>query len=234
VRNDAIRGVKLLRCKRAPESSKEQINSEAFMEVHSSGASANNKSALFLEIESQRSYLLRFAMAKLRDTDQAEEAVQETLLAALNGADSFAGDASLRTWLTGILKFKIIDCQRRLTTERGRFVEPASDDADDAANPQWFDQFFDATGHWTTKFGEWGQPDAALEQKKLFEAFERCMEKLPPAAARVFFQREVIGDDTEEICKVEGISSSNCWVILHRARVSLRECLERNWFGKAN
>jgi RNA polymerase sigma-70 factor, ECF subfamily len=211
----------------------EPINNEAFMEVGSSGASASNKSAFFLEIESQRSYLLRFAMAKLRDTDQAEEAVQETLLAALNGADSFAGDASLRTWLTGILKFKIIDCQRRLSSERERFVEPASEDADDAANPQWFDQFFDATGHWTTKFGEWGQPDAALEQKKLFEAFESCLGKLPPAAARVFFQREVIGDDTEEICKVEGISSSNCWVILHRARVSLRECLERNWFGPA-
>lgn len=202
------------------------------MELHSSGAAGANKPQFFLDIESHRSYLLRFALAKLRDGDNAEEVVQETLLAALTSADSFAGDASLRTWLTGILKFKIIDCQRRLSSERERFVEPAGDNAEDVADPQWFDQFFDASGHWTTKFGEWGQPDAALEQKKLFEAFERCLEKMPPAAARVFFQREVIGDDTEEICKAEGISASNCWVILHRARVSLRECLERNWFGQ--
>lgn len=203
------------------------------MQGRPAGLTSESRSAIFLEIESQRSYLLRFAMAKLRDTDLAEEAVQETLLAALNGADSFAGNASLRTWLTGILKFKIIDCQRRLSGERERFVQPSDDGAEDIANPQWFDSFFDATGHWKAPFGEWGQPDDALEQKKLFEAFERCLEKLPPAAARIFFQREIIGDETSEICKLEGIQSSNCWVILHRARASLRECLERNWFGQS-
>ncbi len=203
------------------------------MSIDSSDELCNLKAAFFREIESHRSYLMRFALAKLRDAEQAEEAVQETLLAALNAADGFAGEAAVRTWLTGILKFKIIDTQRRLSIERERFVEPPKDNGDELADPHWFDQLFDATGHWHTRFGEWGQPDTALDQKKLFEVFERCMEKMPPTAARVFFQREVIGEDTEEICKVEGISTSNCWVILHRARVSLRECLERNWFARA-
>jgi RNA polymerase sigma-70 factor, ECF subfamily len=199
--------------------------------IHTTSESA----ALFREIESHRRYLLRYALAKLRDGELAEEAVQETLLSALNGADGFAGDASLRTWLTSILKFKIIDCQRRLTAERERFVDVGKHDTDldDASNTDWFDQFFDATGHWGTQFADWAQPHAALEQKKLFEVFEQCMDKLPPTAARVFLQREVMGEETEEICKAADITPSNCWVILHRARVSLRECLEINWFGQA-
>jgi RNA polymerase sigma-70 factor, ECF subfamily len=191
----------------------------------------SENAAFFREIESHRSYLLRYALAKLRDSELAEEAVQEALLSALNGADGFAGESSLRTWLVSILKFKIIDCQRRLSTERERYVDTSSHDADGAAETDWFDQFFDSTGHWSTQFGEWVQPHAALEQKELFAVFERCMDNLPPTTARVFLQREVIGEDREEICKAEVISTSNCWVILHRARVSLRECLELNWFG---
>ncbi|MEI6737498.1 MAG: sigma-70 family RNA polymerase sigma factor [Pseudomonadota bacterium] len=184
--------------------------------------------ALFAEIESHRSYLLRFAMAKLRDSNDAEEAVQETLLAALSGADSFAGASSLRTWLTSILKFKIIDFQRRVTAERERFqVAPASPEE---YSEDWFEAFFDETGHWRQQFSSWACPESAHEQRAFFSAFERCMDKLPKATSRIFFQREVMGSTTEEICKDENISSSNCWVILHRARVSLRECLEKNWF----
>ena len=204
------------------------------MVLGSPTGAASSNAALFREIESHRGYLVRFALAKLRDAEQAEEAVQETLLAALSGAESFARESSLRTWLTGILKFKIVDTQRRLITERQRFVDAPGEETEALSDPQWFDQFFDSTGHWNTRFGDWARPDVALEQKKLFEVFERCLEKLPPTAARVFFQREVIGEDTGEICKAEGISASNCWVILHRARVSLRACLERNWFAHAH
>lgn len=186
-----------------------------------------NKREVFLEIESHRGYLMRFAIAKLRDDQQAEEVVQEALLAALTGIDGFAGQSSLRTWLTSILKFKIIDLQRRLVTERAQLVSAPEDDSDD---PEWFDRLFDDTGHWKAQISEWPSPDGALEQQQFFATFERCLDKLPKAAARVFFQREVMGVDTEEICKDEAISSSNCWVILHRARVSLRDCLERNWF----
>lgn len=189
-----------------------------------------SRAVLFAEIESHRSYLIRFATARLREVDAAEEVVQEALLAALDGCDSFAGGSTLRTWLTSILKFKIIDFQRRVVAERERFVQPPAE-ADDA-DTTWFDRMFDETGHWNAPMSPWAAPEDAAAQKAFFDAFERCMDKLPAATARVFFQREVLGEETEDICKAETISSSNCWVILHRARLSLRECLDRSWFSK--
>ena len=184
--------------------------------------------ALFVEVESHRGYLLRFAVAKLRDTGQAEEVVQEALLAALDGVGGFSGQSSLRTWLTSILKFKIIDFQRRIISDRAHFAVAPADD--DSADPEWMERMFDETGHWNPRLGEWANPDSALEQKQFFEALERCLDKLPKSAGRVFFKREVMGIDTDEICKDEDISASNCWVMLHRARLALRECLDRNWF----
>lgn len=186
---------------------------------------------LFAEIESHRSYLMRFAVAKLRDTLQAEEVVQEALLAALDGVGGFSGQSSLRTWLTSILKFKIIDFQRRVISERAHFV--VQPDEADSADPDWLERMFDDTGHWNPRLGEWANPDGALEQKQFFEVFERCLDKLPKVAGRVFFKREVMGVDTDTICKEEDISASNCWVMLHRARLALRECLDRNWFQGA-
>lgn len=186
---------------------------------------------MFAEVESHRSYLLRFATAKLRDAEQAEEVVQEALLAALEGVASFSGQSSLRTWLTSILKFKIIDFQRRIISERAHFA--SAPEEDDSADPEWMDRMFDETGHWSPRLAEWSNPDGALQQKQFFETFERCLDKLPKAASRVFFKREVMGIDTDEICKEESITSSNCWVMLHRARLALRECLDRNWFQGA-
>ncbi len=184
--------------------------------------------ALYAEVETHRSYMLRFATAKLRDADQAEEVVQEALLAALDGIESFSGQSALRTWLTSILKFKIIDLQRRVIIERAHFV--SSPQEQDSADPEWFDKLFDDTGHWQPRLSAWANPDGAFEQKQFFEVFERCMDKLPVATGRVFFKREVMGVETDEICKEEGITASNCWVMLHRARLALRECLDRNWF----
>ena len=77
----------------------------------------------------------------------------------------------------------------------------------------------------------WNDPEASLEQRRFWEAFEMCLAGLPSTASRVFFKREVLGEDTPVICSEEKITSSNCWVILHRARIALRMCLERNWFG---
>ena len=193
--------------------------------------SGQDRSALFAEIQSHRSYLLRFATAKLRDADQAEEVVQEALLAALEAIGSFCRQSTLRTWLTSILKFKIIDFQRRVIGERARFASALTDD--DSTDPEWADKMFDDSGHWQPRLAEWANPHVALQQKQFFETFERCMDKLPGAASRVFFKREVMGMDTGEICKEEGITPSNCWVMLHRARMALRECLERNWFQGA-
>jgi RNA polymerase sigma-70 factor (ECF subfamily) len=91
---------------------------------------------------------------------------------------------------------------------------------------------FDETGHWKSPPQAWNDPEAALEQRRFWEAFEKCLGGLPASASRVFFKREVLGEDTPAICRDENITSSNCWVILHRARIALRNCLERNWFGR--
>ncbi len=184
----------------------------------------------FAEIESHRPYLLRYALAQLRDGQLAEEAVQEALLAALESLASFGGKSTLRTWLTSILRFKVIDLQRRAVSERAT-LEP-TDFAAGGEDEGWLDELFDSTGHWRQAPQAWSDPEAALEQRRFWEAFEHCLDRLPAAGGRVFFKREILGEETADICKDEGITASNCWVILHRARLALRACLEKNWFGK--
>jgi len=184
----------------------------------------------FAEIESHRPYLLRYALSQLRDGQQAEEAVQEALLAALESIGTFGGKSSLRTWLTSILRFKVIDLQRRGVAER---VHVPLDEEGESGDEAWLDELFDATGHWREAPQAWSNPEASLEQRRFWEAFERCLDRLPKAGSRVFFKREVLGEETDAICKDEGITASNCWVILHRSRIALRACLEKHWFGKA-
>jgi RNA polymerase sigma-70 factor (ECF subfamily) len=186
--------------------------------------------ARFAEIESHRPYLLRYALSQLRDGQLAEEAVQEALVAALESVATFGGKSSLRTWLTSILRFKVIDLQRRAANERRQF--DAGDFAAQSEDEAWLDELFDETGHWREAPKAWSDPHAALEQRRFWEAFEKCLDALAPAAGRVFFKREILGEETDAICKDERISASNCWVILHRARLALRACLEKSWFDR--
>jgi RNA polymerase sigma-70 factor (ECF subfamily) len=183
----------------------------------------------FAEIESHRPYLMRYALAQLRDGQLAEEAVQEALVAALEGIGGFGGKSTLRTWLTSILRFKVIDLQRRAVADRANIE--LTDFAAETQDEGWLDELFDDTGHWRAAPKAWSDPEAALEQRRFWETFERCLDRLPPAGGRVFFKREIMGEETEVICKEESITASNCWVILHRARLALRSCLEKNWFG---
>jgi len=184
----------------------------------------------FAQIESHRPYLMRYALSQLRDGQLAEEAVQEALASALESIATFGGKSSLRTWLTSILRFKMIDLQRRAASDRqhleSRELDALSEDEG------WLDELFDETGHWREAPRAWSDPEAALEQRRFWEAFENCLDRLPGAGGRLFFKREILGESTEAICKDERITSSNCWVILHRARLALRSCLEKNWFGK--
>src|SRR3954469_22663088 len=143
----------------------------------------------FAEIESHRPYLVRYATAQLRDSALAEEVVQEALLAALEGIGRFGGRSSLRPWLTSILKFKVVDHQRRTIAERGR--RPFEDETD-MADEAWLDDLFDETGHWREAPQAWANPEAAFEQRRFWEAFEACLGRLPPGAQRVFFKREVL------------------------------------------
>lgn len=172
-----------------------------------------------------RPTLLRFAKLQLRDEAAAEDAVQETLLAAVTSGESFAGRAALRTWLMAILRNKIVDHIRRRTRE------PSIQAVDDAGEDTDFDVLFAADGHWADKPADWGDPQRTLENKRFHDVFEACMELLPEKIARVFMMREFLGLETDEICKELSISTSNCWVVLYRARMRLRECLQINWFG---
>jgi RNA polymerase sigma-70 factor (ECF subfamily) len=174
-----------------------------------------------------RPYLLRFAALQLRDAAAAEDAVQETLLAALAGEANFAGRSNLRTWLTGILKHKIVDAIRRQSRERpASDFGPETDDGDD------FDGLFDRRGHWQEAVDPWEDPEGSLGQKQFLAALEACLRALPERTARVFMMREHLGLETSEICKELGITPTHCWVMLHRARMALRLCLTTHWFGK--
>ena len=172
-----------------------------------------------------RGYLLRVAVLQLRDNDVAEDVVQDTLLAALQGASGFSGRSSLKTWLTGILKHKIVDVIRR----KGR--EPAFASLDEESQLEDLDALFDETGHWENPPADWGNPESALSQQQFMDVMQMCLEKLPPNTARVFMMREVMELESEEICKELAITSTNLWVILYRARIALRQCLEQNWFA---
>ena len=178
-------------------------------------------------VEAHRPYLLRYAMLQLRDATAAEDAVQETLLAALQSGARFAGRSSVRTWLTGILKHKIIDHVRRQARER-RLEAP--DDEPAEGGHDLADAHFSEDGHWADFPDDWPAPDKSLENAQFWRVFETCIQVMPERAARVFVMREVMELSTEEICKALGITATNCWVMLHRARLALRECLEIKWF----
>ncbi|MFH0753478.1 MAG: sigma-70 family RNA polymerase sigma factor [Candidatus Omnitrophota bacterium] len=180
-------------------------------------------------VDQHGDYLFRYAMMRLRNTDLAENLVQETFLAALKGKASFSGRSSERTWMVGILKHKIIDHYRKDFRER-----PVTDLQSLARDEeQTIDQFYDAMEN-PRKYPKDWMPDqqAVLQSKEFWVVLHGCMEKLPKTTAHAFAMRELDDMETSAICKELGITPTNLWVMLHRARLQLRECLERNWFEK--
>lgn len=168
-------------------------------------------------------YLYRFALARLRDPHQAEDVVQETFLAAVK-SNSFAEQSSPRTWLTGILKHKIIDLIRKSARETVASDLMSEQDAN-------MDEFFDAKGHWAEEPHVWAVPENALEQKQFLAVLQSCLDKIPNKLATLFLMRDVHETDNEEICKELNITTTNAWVMLYRARMGIRKCLEINWIG---
>ncbi len=176
-------------------------------------------------------YLFKYAVFRLRDDTAAEDAVQETFLAALKAYEKFEGRGSERTWLVGILKHKIIDHFRKVTREAtiGEDVDEGSD----------HDEFFRQSGRWT---GHWdpdhaptdwhATPHELAERSDFWQVFGDCLTPLPERTASAFTFREIDGLSTEEICAILGIKTNNLWVMLHRARLHLRNCLEINWFKR--
>lgn len=201
------------------------------MNLHDDQKAAAGGTALFSDTASLtglRKDLLRFATLQLRDRDTAEDVVQETLTAALAASERFSQRASFKTWAFSILRNKIIDVMRDGWNKR-RLDLPVSEE-----NDSDFDGLFNVHSHWQAaeRPSDWGDPDMTFENQQFWQVFEACMNNLPEASARVFSMREFLGLETDEICKELHISTSNCWVILHRARMTLRICLEKNWFHR--
>ncbi|MBW2590268.1 MAG: sigma-70 family RNA polymerase sigma factor [Deltaproteobacteria bacterium] len=169
-------------------------------------------------------YLYRFALSRLRDRAAAEDLVQETFLAALHARENFKGRSSVTTWLSGILKHKIIDHFRKESREQPvEDVEPFT---------PTFDDLFDEKGKWKIGPSKWTvSPLELYEQKEFWRILALCLSELSDRLARIFTLRELEELSTKEICKVFDISATNCWVMLYRARMLLRRCLEINWFS---
>lgn len=184
-----------------------------------------NPDSLQQAVAELRPTLLRIARLQLRNDAWAEDAVSETLISALESAERFSGQSQLKTWVVGILKHKIVDQFRR----GGR--EVSIEAAAEAAQVETFDELFADDGHRLNKPVDWGDPEATYSRVQFFEILQMCIEELPAALARIFMMREWLELDTAQICKELDISSTNSFVMLHRARMRLRECLEHRWFA---
>lgn len=201
-------------------------------EAQSKAASVPPDPGLWLELHGD--YLYKYAHFRLRDASAAEDAVQETFLAAIKAYAKYEGRGSERTWLVGILKHKITDHFRKSIRE-APIGETETDDGPDHA------EFFARTDvwdrHWNPNYAptEWhSTPEQLLEQTDFWNVFNDCLSPLPARTATVFTLREVDGLSSEEVCELLKITANNLWVILHRARLHLRNCLEANWFRKEN
>jgi RNA polymerase sigma-70 factor (ECF subfamily) len=180
-------------------------------------------------LEKHGNALYRFALARLRDPHKAEEVVQDTLVAALQAYARFDGGASVRTWLIGILKHKIMDQfrheARTSPLEAPELLSSENQDVDD--------DLFDANGSWRENVSDWGNPEDSLERSQLIGILQRCLDALPGRLGRLFMLREVMEETTETICQEMDISPTNVWTMLYRARLGLRQCLDQNGAGRA-
>lgn len=201
-------------------------------EIPSPAAAPRMEAAFNLDperwVDEHGDYLFHYALSRLRDPVRAEDFVQEALLAALRSADRYQGRSCERTWLAGILKNKLLDHFRKAGRETSfTDLEFYAAEEDQAFENQAFPD------HWNRAHapGEWEEAGAALDREEFWRVFQRCSGRLPERVARVFLLREVDELPGEEICEILNISPNNLWVMLHRARLALRRCLEVNWFG---
>lgn len=169
--------------------------------------------------------LFHFALARVKDKAIAEDLVQETFLAAVKSKERFKGQSSEKTWLFGILKHKVIDHYRK--NKSTIYAQDISTDPDNLG------AFFNAKGGWQIRPAHWRtNPGKVQETKEFLDHFYRCLSDLPQRSADAFVYREIDGLSTEEICKLLDITVSNCWVIMYRARMLLRKCLELVGLGR--
>ncbi len=167
-------------------------------------------------------YLFNYTITRVSDREIAQDLVQETFLAGLKSMSNFKGQASERTWLISILKRKIIDYYRKINSNKGKAEVRMSYNSDAESEGDWLEERvsdpFDKTA------------EDQLENTELGDAIQDCLGKLPQKQADVFKMKSILGYETETICNELNITASNLWVIIHRARTALADCMEKNWF----
>jgi RNA polymerase sigma-70 factor (TIGR02943 family) len=174
-------------------------------------------------IDNYADYLYNYTISRVNNSDLAKDLVQETFFAGLKSAKNFQGKATERTWLVSILKRKIIDHYRKINSKKGQ-AEVRMNFYDDGENE----------GNWLEERVPQSWDNASeknIENEELKSQLEACINKLPEKYAMVFRMKTVQEFETEEICKELDITSSNLWVMIHRARTQLRKCMEDNWFN---
>jgi len=167
-------------------------------------------------------YLYRYAISRLRDSTAAEDVVQETFLAGVRFQERYTGEGAERAWLLGILKRKIVDYVR----QRNRYDRDGS--YEDSNDPS--EKLFDEQGNWNRDAFAKMTPDGVVESREIQDVVRGCLEHLPQGQADVFVLSVMEEMSTEEICQELGITPSNLWVRMHRARLSLAQCVQARWF----
>lgn len=171
-------------------------------------------------------YLYKYALTRINDEELARDLVQETFLAALERLQKFEGKSTERTWLTAILKNKIVDVYRKRASAFIKeatvvFAEHETDDFFEPDAHNW------KPDHRPAEFGI--EQTDHLESKEFELILQRCMRKMPSLWLSVFTMKHLDEEPTDTICNDLRITPSNFWVIIHRAKLSLRECLQKNW-----
>lgn len=181
-------------------------------------------------VERYGDYLVAYAYARLRKEELAEDLVQETFLSAWNARESFKNNAAEKTWLTSILKNKIVDHYRKASTRNELHIGGQKE------TDNFLTHFFETEsanyGHWTNTSvpHEWNKDlSSPLERAEFSKILNICLGKLPERTRAVFVMKLIDGEEAETICKVLDITASNYWVLMHRAKLQLRECMEKNW-----
>lgn len=183
----------------------------------------NNDLNIQTWLEKHGDYLFSYALLRIKDTHVAEDLVQETLLAAITAKDTFSNQSTIRTWLIGILKHKLVDQFRRQGREVGIGDLIDQDEGDN------LDNFFRANGRWIEKPDAFPNPESAFQQKEFWKVFQQCLTGLKPKQVEVFLAKEIHGMSNEDICKSHSLNLTNVWVLMHRARLSLNKCLTIHW-----
>lgn len=176
-------------------------------------------------LEEHGDYLFSYALLGVKNTHVAEDLVQETLLAALIAKNSFSGQSSIRTWLIGIMKHKLVDYFRSHNREV-IMAELVDQDDEDI-----LESFFTTDGRWIEKPDTFPNPELAFQQNEFWNIFQQCLSGLKQKQVEVFLAREIHGMSNEDICKSFSLNLTNIWVLMHRARLSLSKCLKINWMN---